>query len=168
MTKLCVLGESQFTDALKRKAAKLGIECVDDPEGVPVVVDTETYTDRVTLRPWQDIDHICFPGLSACAEAVLEALGDVFGKHICVIGRGHAVQGLADALLDREATVTICHSNTTNLRLSALAADVLVVAAPIEPWPVTNQDVVDVSGTFGGRKVFGLTTDIILRRVMEK
>lgn len=166
--KLCVLGESPFTRAVRRKAEKLGVTCVDDPTGVPVIVDTEVYPGMPFIEKWQDIDRTYYDGLSCCAEAVLETLGDVSGLHVCVVGRGHAVQGLAEILLDRDATVTVCHSKTQNLRMATLAADILVVAAPIEPWPVIDKVVVDVAGTFGGIKVFGLTTDIIMRRVMNR
>lgn len=169
MDKLCILGESKFTQALKHKAEAAGIECVDDPEGVPVIIDTETYRLNVDMQRWQDVDCVYHSGLSSCAEAVLDTLGDVSGKHVCVVGRGHAVQGLAEALLENDATVTICHSKTQELQFVCFKADVLVVAAPVDPWPVfDNVVVVDVSGTFGGRKVSGLTTDIMLRRVMEK
>lgn len=167
MKQLCVLGDSQFTRAVRRKAEKHGVTCVDDPTGVPVVVDTETYRGPIQVPElWQDVDRSFYGGLSACAEAVLETLGNVAGWHVCIIGRGHAVQGLADALLERDATVTVCHSKTQNLMSIAQTSHILVVAAPVHPWPVTVP-VVDVAGTFGGQKVFGLTTDIIMRRVLE-
>jgi methylenetetrahydrofolate dehydrogenase (NADP+) / methenyltetrahydrofolate cyclohydrolase len=52
------------------------------------------------------------------------------GRHAVVIGRSSIVgKPLALLLLQRDATVTICHSRTSDLAALARAADVLVVAA---------------------------------------
>ena len=51
------------------------------------------------------------------------------GKHIVIIGRSKIVgRPLALALLNRDATVTICHSKTTNLKALTKTADILIVA----------------------------------------
>jgi methylenetetrahydrofolate dehydrogenase (NADP+)/methenyltetrahydrofolate cyclohydrolase len=53
----------------------------------------------------------------------------VAGKHAVVIGRSNLVgKPLAQLLLDRNATVTICHSKTQNLADIAKTADILCVA----------------------------------------
>lgn len=53
----------------------------------------------------------------------------IAGKHAVVIGRSNIV-GLpvAKLLLDNNATVTVCHSKTTNLKEITRSADILVVA----------------------------------------
>lgn len=61
---------------------------------------------------------------------LLEAAGcGIAGKHAVVIGRSQIV-GLpvSKLLLDRDATVTICHSRTRNLAELTRQADILVVA----------------------------------------
>ena len=54
---------------------------------------------------------------------------DLRGKHVVVLGRSNIV-GLpvAKMCLDRNATVTICHSKTENLKEVTRTADVLIVA----------------------------------------
>lgn len=52
------------------------------------------------------------------------------GKHVVVVGRSTLVgKPTAIAFLNRDATVTICHSKTRNLKLETRNADILVVAA---------------------------------------
>ena len=54
------------------------------------------------------------------------------GRHAVVIGRSNIVgKPLALLLLQRDATVTICHSRTLHLAALARAADVLVAAAGV-------------------------------------
>lgn len=54
---------------------------------------------------------------------------DVSGKHAVVIGRSDIVgKPMAMLLLHRHATVTICHSRTSNLKSIAASADLLVAA----------------------------------------
>jgi len=52
------------------------------------------------------------------------------GKHAVVIGRSNVVgKPLALMLLEKNATVTICHSKTKNLKEHTKTADILVAAA---------------------------------------
>ncbi|MBH5318060.1 bifunctional methylenetetrahydrofolate dehydrogenase/methenyltetrahydrofolate cyclohydrolase FolD [Paenibacillus sp. GSMTC-2017] len=54
---------------------------------------------------------------------------DIAGKHAVVIGRSNIVgKPVANLLLREHATVTICHSRTTNMEQIAKQADILVVA----------------------------------------
>jgi methylenetetrahydrofolate dehydrogenase (NADP+) / methenyltetrahydrofolate cyclohydrolase len=64
------------------------------------------------------------------AIKMLEAYGiDPSGKHAVVLGRSVIVgKPLALLLLRKNATVTICHSKTKNLREECLRADILCVA----------------------------------------
>jgi methylenetetrahydrofolate dehydrogenase (NADP+) / methenyltetrahydrofolate cyclohydrolase len=55
---------------------------------------------------------------------------DLAGRHAVVVGRSAVVgKPVAHLLLDRNATVTICHSRTRDLAAITRQADVLVVAA---------------------------------------
>ena len=54
---------------------------------------------------------------------------DVSGKHAVVVGRSDIVgKPVAHMLLDKDATVTVCHSRTKNLADFTRMADILVVA----------------------------------------
>jgi methylenetetrahydrofolate dehydrogenase (NADP+)/methenyltetrahydrofolate cyclohydrolase len=54
---------------------------------------------------------------------------DLKGKHAVVIGRSNIVgKPMAMMLLQKNATVTICHSGTQNLKAMTLQADVIVAA----------------------------------------
>ncbi|MDO4540493.1 MAG: bifunctional 5,10-methylenetetrahydrofolate dehydrogenase/5,10-methenyltetrahydrofolate cyclohydrolase [Syntrophomonadaceae bacterium] len=51
------------------------------------------------------------------------------GRKICVIGRSRIVGApLSMMLMDEDATVTLCHSRTRNLKQETLAADIIVSA----------------------------------------
>ena len=69
----------------------------------------------------------------ATAEAVLRLLDhygvELYGRHAVVVGRSVVVgKPAAHLLLDRHATVTICHSRTADLPAITRQADVLVAA----------------------------------------
>jgi methylenetetrahydrofolate dehydrogenase (NADP+) / methenyltetrahydrofolate cyclohydrolase len=90
----------------------------------------------------------------ATAEAVLTLLDhydvELRGRHAVVVGRSVVVgKPAAHLLLDRHATVTICHSRTADLAAITRQADVLVAAAGraglIGPWHVSpGTTVIDV------------------------
>lgn len=75
---------------------------------------------RATLKP-------CTP--SGVIE-LMDRLGlPIAGKHAVVIGRSEIVgKPMALLLLQRDATVTICHSKTPNLPATCRRADILVAA----------------------------------------
>jgi methylenetetrahydrofolate dehydrogenase (NADP+)/methenyltetrahydrofolate cyclohydrolase len=64
-----------------------------------------------------------------CIELLEREAIPLAGKHAVVIGRSDIVgKPMALLLLHRDATVTICHSRTMDLRRIAASADVLVAA----------------------------------------
>ncbi|NEW39945.1 bifunctional 5,10-methylenetetrahydrofolate dehydrogenase/5,10-methenyltetrahydrofolate cyclohydrolase [Nocardia cyriacigeorgica] len=70
----------------------------------------------------------------ATSEAVVELLKHhqipLSGRHVAVVGRSNVVgKPLAQLLLAENATVTVCHSRTTNLPAVTSAADIVVAAA---------------------------------------
>ncbi|MBF6287757.1 bifunctional 5,10-methylenetetrahydrofolate dehydrogenase/5,10-methenyltetrahydrofolate cyclohydrolase [Nocardia cyriacigeorgica] len=70
----------------------------------------------------------------ATSEAVVELLKHhqipLSGKHVAVVGRSNVVgKPLAQLLLAENATVTVCHSRTTDLPAVTSAADIVVAAA---------------------------------------
>ena len=97
-----------------------------------------------TIAPAKDVDgfHIASagalmtgtPGFWSCTPygcmKLLESTGiNLRGKHAVVIGRSNTVgKPMALMLLQQNATVTICHSATHNLKAHTLQADVIVAA----------------------------------------
>ena len=61
---------------------------------------------------------------------MIESIGaKIEGKNAVVVGRSNIVgKPVAMMLLEKNATVTICHSKTRNLEEHAKKADILVVA----------------------------------------
>ena len=73
----------------------------------------------------------CTPyGCMKMLESLNDGAGfDLRGKHAVVIGRSNIVgKPMALMLLQQNATVTICHSATVNLKAMTLQADVIVAA----------------------------------------
>lgn len=74
-------------------------------------------------------------GFAPCtAEAVLEMLDfagiDLTGKRVTVIGRSLVIgKPVAQLLIGRNATVTVCHTRTKNIKDRCREAEVLVAAA---------------------------------------
>ena len=91
-----------------------------DVDGFHVVSAGSLLTGRTGFRP-------CTPyGVMKLLE---EAGCDPAGKHAVVIGRSNIVgKPAALLLLAKNATVTICHSRTKNLKEVCAAADILVAA----------------------------------------
>lgn len=116
-----------------------------------VVVDRETCDTVVHLPAEADVDNLYNPGTSCAAEAAYEFLFDTValeGKTVTIVGRGHAVQGLAEKLLKLNATVTVAHSHTKDLYQVMNGQDVVVLATPVVPaFPLANELVLDIGGT---------------------
>jgi methylenetetrahydrofolate dehydrogenase (NADP+) / methenyltetrahydrofolate cyclohydrolase len=97
-----------------------------------------------TISPAKDVDgfHVASagalmvgqPGFWPCTPygclKMLDSIGyDLRGKHAVVIGRSNIVgKPMAMMLLGRDATVTVCHSRTKDLKAMTLQADVVVAA----------------------------------------
>ena len=64
-------------------------------------------------------------------QLLLDTTGtDVVGKNVVVVGASNIVgKPMALMLLQREATVTICHAKTRDLAQHTILADILIVAA---------------------------------------
>lgn len=186
--KLLLLGsrDSVFLKAVAKKAAALGIDYDHTYHFTPpyqgVIVDTETVSDTVRLSADVDIDNSFHPGMSAVSQAVLTLLlaADlVEGKNITIVGRGHAVQGLAQHLIANNATVTVAHSKTPNLLLTTVCRDVVIYATPTLSQPVMSDTydlVIDLDNAYPDpeqlccpyvNKIGQLTTSILLNRFVR-
>ncbi|MBQ7044939.1 MAG: bifunctional methylenetetrahydrofolate dehydrogenase/methenyltetrahydrofolate cyclohydrolase FolD [Clostridia bacterium] len=75
-------------------------------------------------------DYTFLPCTPAGVMEMLERTGiEVQGKHCVIVGRSNIVGKPAAALmLNKSATVTVCHSKTVNLKEICLTADILIAA----------------------------------------
>lgn len=96
---------------------------------------------------------------------------EIFGKHVVVVGRSNIVgKPMAAMLLNRDATVTVCHSKTKNLAKITKEADILIVAIG-KPRFITAEMVkegavvIDVGINNPGGAVVG---DVDFEKVKEK
>ena len=112
------------------------------PLPLPAHIDAQKVIEAIS--PAKDVDgfHIAsagalmtgMPGFWPCTPygcmKMLESIGyDLKGKHAVVIGRSNIVgKPMALMLLQKDATVTICHSRTADLKAQTLQADVIVAA----------------------------------------
>ena len=126
-------------DALNRDPAIHGI-LVQLP--LPAHIDAHKVIEAIS--PEKDVDgfHVASagalmvgqPGFWPCTPygcmKMLESIGyDLRGKHAVVIGRSNIVgKPMALMLLQKNATVTVCHSATKDLKAMTLQADVVVAA----------------------------------------
>ena len=81
------------------------------------------------------MDNIKHPGLSCCAagflpdtKVMLPSIGGAHGR-LCVIGRGHAVQGLAEAVAADGYAVDQCSSAALDMDYRVGRADIVVSSA---------------------------------------
>jgi methylenetetrahydrofolate dehydrogenase (NADP+)/methenyltetrahydrofolate cyclohydrolase len=109
---------------------------------LPAHIDAQKVIEAIS--PAKDVDgfHIAsagalmtgMPGFWPCTPygcmKMLESIGyNLRGKHAVVIGRSNIVgKPMALMLLQQNATVTICHSATPDLKVHTLQADVIVAA----------------------------------------
>ncbi len=121
---------------------------------VPKHIDATKVIEAIS--PAKDVDgfHIAsagalmtgMPGFWPCTPygcmKMLESIHyDLKGKHAVVIGRSNIVgKPMALMLLQKNATVTVCHSNTKDLKALTLQADVIVAA--VGQRNVLTQDMV--------------------------
>ncbi|HBJ1647678.1 methenyltetrahydrofolate cyclohydrolase [Clostridium botulinum] len=96
---------------------------------------------------------------------------DITGKEVVVLGRSNIVgKPVAQLLLNENATVTICHSKTKNLKEVCSKADILVVAIGKpkfidEEYIKENAIVIDVgTSSFEGK----ITGDVNFDKVIDK
>jgi methylenetetrahydrofolate dehydrogenase (NADP+)/methenyltetrahydrofolate cyclohydrolase len=118
-----ILVQSPLPDAMGRHASQRIFDAIDpdkDVDGFHPVNVGKLVQGRAHLKP-------CTPA------GVIEMLDrsdlPIGGQHAVVIGRSDIVgKPMAMLLLQRDATVTICHSKTPDLPAVAAQADILVAA----------------------------------------
>ena len=140
------LPESTTTEQLLELINSLNTR--DDVDGILTQLPLPAHIDETAIieamNPLKDVDgfHPVNAGKLAmgrpvfvpCTPAgIIELLDDrgveIRGANACVVGRSQIVgRPMAQLLLQRDATVTICHSRTRDLPAVTRTADLLVVA----------------------------------------
>jgi len=140
------LPEETTTDELLAEVETLNAR--EDVDGIlvqlplPRAVDEERVIEAID--PAKDVDGfhplnvgrltLGRSGFAPCTPAgIIELLTregiQISGRHACIVGRSHIVgRPLAQLLLQHDATVTICHSRTSELVSMTRQADILVAA----------------------------------------
>jgi methylenetetrahydrofolate dehydrogenase (NADP+)/methenyltetrahydrofolate cyclohydrolase len=101
------------------------------------------------------------PATAAAAMYILETLTALAGKRVAVLGRGRTVgRPVAAMLVNRDATVTVCHSRSRDLE-SVIAGSEIIVSAIgrghfVSPeWLRAPQIVIDCGISFAGGRTLG-------------
>ena len=140
-------------DVSQEEAASLLDELAADPgvSGILLQLPTPAHLDASALLAripaGKDVDGLTTanagllaqgrPGLRPCTPSGVITLLDRYdvplaGAHAVVVGRSVLVgRPMAQLLIERNATVTVCHSRTRGLAGECRRADVLVVAAGV-------------------------------------
>ncbi|MGI8999539.1 MAG: bifunctional 5,10-methylenetetrahydrofolate dehydrogenase/5,10-methenyltetrahydrofolate cyclohydrolase [Candidatus Limnocylindria bacterium] len=118
-----ILVQSPLPDAMGKHAAQRVFDAIDldkDVDGFHPANVGKLVQGRAHLKP-------CTP--SGVIEVLDRSGLPIGGQHAVVIGRSEIVgKPMAMLLLQRDATVTICHSKTPDLAAVAAQADILVAA----------------------------------------
>lgn len=140
------LPESTTTEQLLELITSLNTR--DDVDGILTQLPLPAHIDETAIieamNPLKDVDgfHPVNAGrlamgrpvfVPATPAGIIELLDDrgveIRGANACVVGRSQIVgRPMAQLLLQRDATVTICHSRTRDLPAVTRTADLLVVA----------------------------------------
>lgn len=152
--------ERHLPETIGQESLRAEIEALNgdpDVDGILLQMPLPSHLDSKLLLeaidPRKDVDgfhpvnvgklHLGRPALTPCTPAgiirLIESTGtEIAGKHAVVIGRSDIVgKPMAALLLQRNATVTICHSRTGNLEYIVRQGE-LVIAAVGRPGLVTE------------------------------
>ncbi len=152
------LGMNSLLIEMKEEVSELELlgkieELNENPEihGILVQLPLPKHIDEIkvieSISPFKDVDGFhpinigrmmtgqnaflpCTPyGIMVLLE---ESDISIAGKHVVVVGRSNIVgKPVGQLFLNRDATVTYCHSKTKDLRLHTIQADILVAAVGI-------------------------------------
>ena len=193
------LSEEVTEDDLLNEIAILNID--NDIDGFIVQLPLPKHIDEqkvlMAVNPDKDVDgfHPTNVGkmalnlptfISATPFGILELLDrynvETSGKHVVVLGRSHIVGSPISILLSQKrkvgnATVTMCHSRTKNLKELTLQADIIIAAIGIPEFLKAdmvkkNVTVIDVGITrlpdSSKKSGFRLVGDVAFEEVSKK
>lgn len=160
-TTLCAFPEDVRQEQLLQKIDELNIDT--NVNGIFIQLPIPNHLDEAELinriDPKKDVDGLTTmnlgnlvsgkPLLTPCTpNAVMDILEqlncDITGKKVVIIGRSRLVgKPLFHLLLQKDATITLCHSKTENLKEHTLTADILITAAGTKKNLITADMVKD-------------------------
>lgn len=143
---------------LPKKLQKFQFEIIDS-------IDSQKDVDGLTstnLKKLMSNEKGIVPATAkGIATMLAESTIEVAGKHVVIVGRSILVgRSLAQLLLNKDATVTICHSKTKNLASITKTADIIISATGC-PKLITKehvskgQTIIDVGITSTGELLEG-------------
>ena len=154
-----------FQEPLSKRISKLINE-------IPPEKDVEGRTAINMGKLFLGDENINIPCTSRAVIKILDFYNiDLHGKNVVVVGRSNVVgKPLIPQLLNRNATVTICHSKTKNIEEILKKADIIIMAigkAKFLKEYMIKQDaiLIDVGINFFDGKICG---DIDFENVKEK
>ncbi len=181
--KVGILFEHLWYDSISEDELISAIERLNNDNSVTGILvqfplPDDIDADRVinTISPLKDVDGLTTynigalvsgqKGLVPCTAlgiiSILDSVCDsIEGLNIVIVGRSRLVgRPLASLLLRKNATVTVCHSKTVNLREKTSNADVLIVAVGKkhlikEDYVKNDAIVIDVGITREDGKLYG-------------
>lgn len=139
------------------------------------------------VRPDKDVD--CFhsfnmgqlvfgePGFRPCTPAAIFALLEEYGIDPCgktcvIVGRSNIVgKPLSMMMVNRDATVTVCHTMTAKLKSACLRADILIAAAGqagLITSDMVKEGAVVVDIAINRTADGGLCGDVVYEKAAEK
>jgi len=122
--------DPQVSGILLQLPLPAGLDASELTARIPPQKDVDGLTPASTASLWQGR-----PGLRPCTPLGVIELLDAYdvalrGAEVVIVGRSELVgKPLAALMLQRDATVTVCHSRTRSLAEVCARADVLVAAA---------------------------------------
>ena len=135
--------QERVVELIKKLNADENIHGIIVQTPMPDQLDVKAVLE--SIDPEKDLDglHFCNagkllngdPAIVACTPRaiirIIDSIGmDIQAKHTVVVGKSVLVgRPIAVCLLNRNATVSVCHTKTTNLSEITRNADILVVAA---------------------------------------
>lgn len=147
----------------------------DGFQSIVEMIDPEKDVEGVTAHSLgclilnQEIHVPCTP--QAVMTLIDDYKIDLTGLKVCMLGRSNIVgKPLSIMLTQRNATVTLCHSKTSNLEHEVQSADVVIVAVGKpkfvkKDWIKEGAIVIDVGTNYSGN---GLVGDVDFESVKEK
>lgn len=137
------ISENVVISEIKRLNEDISVNGILVQLPLPSNFDTPTIINEIS--PLKDVDGLTYQNVgnlvleneclvSCTPTGVMELLKmynvSLSGKNVCVVGRSNLVgKPLIQLLLQEDATVSICHSKSKNIKDYTKKADVLIVAA---------------------------------------
>ena len=160
-----------YFKGIMKDAALCGVEVihVSDPVLIPSWLDATTVNGVISLeKNYEPPVELNLDGgyeIPCTAEAIMYMLHkydiSISGKDVCIIGRSNRVgRPVAKLMLNEDATVTIVHSKTKDIRRHIEKADIVIACAGNagfdESYQVSSEaTVADIGGDFKNPEKLG-------------